>query len=225
MTFKKYFVGGIGLLLAILVVLPQFSQIAAGKSDLSDTITSHLLSDQPLSKLSTTAPNIEKPDWYYDVIFTYTVTTSGSIHSDLGEFKTLANATLNDSRGWSQLGAQFKEVSSGGMFTLILSQAENLPLFSSGCSAYWSCNAGNNVIINDDRWAGATLAWNNAGGSLRDYRHMVVNHEVGHWLGHGHSTCSGAGNLAAVMQQQSIDLQGCAFNPWPLPSELWSTRI
>jgi hypothetical protein len=26
------------------------------------------------------------------------------------------------------------------------------------------------------------------------------------------------------MQQQSINL-GCSFNPWPLDSELWSTRL
>jgi Protein of unknown function (DUF3152) len=47
----------------------------------------------------------------------------------------------------------------------------------------------------------------------------VVNHEVGHWLGFGHSRCSGAGRLAPVMQQQSIGLEGCTFNPWPLPTE------
>ena len=84
---------------------------------------------------------------------------------------------------------------------------------------------GKSVIINDNRWSGATVAWNNAGGDIRNYRHMVINHEVGHWLGHGHLSCSGANNPAAVMQQQSIDLQGCAFNPWPLDSELWSTTL
>lgn len=226
MTLKQYLIGGIvGLLLIVVAILPLFSQVVAGKDNVVDTITSRLLTDQPLSAVSTAAPSIQKPDWYYSVVFTYTVSTSGHTASNLDEFKTLASATLNDIRGWSQLGVQFKEVSSAGNFNIILSQAENLPSFSSGCTADWSCNAGNNVIINDNRWAGATAAWNNAGGSLRDYRHMVINHEVGHWLGHGHSTCSGAGNLAAVMQQQSIDLQGCAFNPWPLPSELWSTRL
>ena len=55
---------------------------------------------------------------------------------------------------------------------------------------------------------------------MRDYRHMVVNHEMGHWLGSGHQYCGGIGQPAPVMQQQSIDLQGCAFNPWPLDWEL-----
>lgn len=84
---------------------------------------------------------------------------------------------------------------------------------------------GDTVIINDDRWAGASDAWNSSGGSLRDYRHMVVNHEVGHWLGHGHSNCSKSGAKAPVMQQQSINLQGCVFNPWPLSEELWTSRL
>ena len=112
-----------------------------------------------------------------------------------------------------------------GTFTLVLSEASQVPSFSSGCDAMYSCNVGRYVIINQDRWLGATPPWNSAGGSLRDYQHMVVNHETGHWLGHGHADCSGVGQPAAVMQQQSINLQGCRFNPWPTASELWSSRL
>lgn len=156
---------------------------------------------------------------------TYDVTTKGAVYASMSEFKLLANQTLNDSRGWSRMNVKFVEVASGGMFTLVLSEASQLPSFSSGCSAEYSCRAGRYVVINQDRWMGATSSWNAAKGSLRDYRHMVVNHETGHWLGHGHSDCGGAGQRAAVMQQQSINLQGCSFNPWPLPGELWSTQL
>lgn len=156
---------------------------------------------------------------------TYDVTTKGTLYANLSEFKLLANQTLNDSRGWARMNVKFVEVPSGGRFTLVLSQANQLPSFSSGCSADYSCRAGRYVIINQDRWMGATSSWNSAGGSLRDYRHMVVNHETGHWLGHDHEYCKGAGQPAPVMQQQSISLQGCKFNPWPLASELWSTQL
>lgn len=159
------------------------------------------------------------------VTVTYDVTTKGAVYASLSEFKLLANQTLNDSRGWARMNVKFVEVASGGMFTLVLSQASQLPSFSSGCSVEYSCRAGRFVVINQDRWMGATPSWNAAKGSLRDYRHMVVNHETGHWLGHGHSNCSAAGQRAAVMQQQSINLQGCSFNPWPLASELWSTQL
>ena len=104
---------------------------------------------------------------------------------------------------------------------LVLAAAGTLPSFSSGCSVQWSCRVGRHVVINQLRWTKASPAWNRAGRSLRDYRHMVVNHETGHWLGHGHLGCPGPGRLAPVMMQQSKGLDGCRHNPWPLPSELW----
>ena len=189
-------------------------------------------------------PEIEQPEWLKKQLaaeaaaqaanakraastmtVTYDVSTKGAVYASLSEFKLLANQTLNDSRGWARMNVKFVEVASGGMFSLVLAEASQLPTFSSGCSADYSCRAGRYVVINQDRWMGATPSWNGAGGSLRDYRHMVVNHETGHWLGHNHSDCGGAGQLATVMQQQSIDLQGCSFNAWPLPSELWSTQL
>jgi hypothetical protein len=158
-------------------------------------------------------------------VVTYDVTSKGIISADMAQFKAQANATLNDSRGWVRLGVKFQEVASGGMFTLVLSEAGQMTSFSPGCGSDYSCRAGRYVIINQDRWLGATDSWNQAGGSLRDYRHMVINHETGHWLGHDHAQCGGAGQSAPVMQQQSISLQGCTFNPWPTAGELWSTQL
>ncbi|MDR1032679.1 MAG: DUF3152 domain-containing protein, partial [Candidatus Nomurabacteria bacterium] len=114
--------------------------------------------------------------------------------------------------------------SSGCSFVLVLSEAANVPSYAPGvCDTTYSCQAGIYVVINVDRWNSATPSWNGGGGSLRDYRHMVVNHEVGHRLGHrdNEQVCPAAGALAPLMQQQSISLRGCAVNPWPLDSELW----
>lgn len=179
----------------------------------------------------------ERPEWYQRQLsaeekarrerraVTYTIATRGRTGSDIAEFSRQVNETLNDERGWARLGVRFQRVEAGGDFHLILAEARLMPTFSEGCDTEWSCRVGQSVIINDDRWRGATAAWNAAGGGMRDYRHMVVNHEVGHWLGHGHETCTTPGAPAAVMQQQSISLQGCAFNPWPLEHELWSTAL
>jgi hypothetical protein len=169
-------------------------------------------------------PPVARPPVTVTRTVTYSVETRGTITADLATFKQYANATLNDARGWAALGLRFTQVASGGDFTLILSEAAHLADFP-GCGTDYSCNYGRNVIINQNRWEGATDSWNAAGGSLRDYRHMVVNHETGHWLGHSHANCGGPGQLAPVMQQQSIDLQGCKFNPWPLNSELSSSRL
>jgi hypothetical protein len=155
---------------------------------------------------------------------TYSVATRGSVRASVSTFKRLAQQTYDDPRGWRAMGVRFKRVSSGGDFTLVLSQASKVPSFSSACSTTYSCRVGRNVIINETRWQHATPTWDAKGGSLRDYRHMVVNHETGHWFGRGHARCGGKGQLAPVMQQQSKGLAGCKINPWPKKTELHAPR-
>lgn len=150
----------------------------------------------------------------------YHVETRGRMSTSVRTFRRLVNASLNDPRGWrGASGIRFEEVRSGGSMTLVLAESSWVPRFSSGCSAQWSCRVGRFVVINQLRWKHASPAWNNGGGTLRGYRHMVVNHETGHWLGWSHRSCPGRGALAPVMQQQSINLQGCRFNPFPTVAE------
>lgn len=225
------------------VLLATSGGVPASSASTNKTMTSQFSTLQTLPEAITTtkAPTLKEPAWLTQqnaaeaargqvktsgsTVVTYSVTTRGAITANVGEFHSQANATLNDARGWVKMGVSFQEVPSGGMFTLVLSEASQLPSFSPGCGVEYSCRAGRYVIINQDRWLGATPSWNQAGGSIRDYRHMVVNHETGHWLGHDHQACGGVGQQAPVMQQQSIDLQGCSFNPWPLVGELWSSQL
>lgn len=180
-----------------------------------------------------TVPKLATPAWMAPPaapasprVVSYSVSTRGTITSDLGEFKSVVNATLNDSRGWTRLGVSFAEVESGGEFTVFLSEASQMTTFSAnGCDTTYSCNVGRAVIINQDRWVGGTPSWNGAGGDLVSYRQMVINHETGHWLGHGHRYCAGAGQYAPVMQQQSMDMQGCSPNAWPQSAELYSPTL
>ncbi len=150
---------------------------------------------------------------------TYSVATRGPVTASVKEFARLAQQTFEDPRGWRGGGVAFRRVAKGGSFTLVLATAEQVPSFSSQCSSQWSCRVGRFVVINQTRWRHASPAWNAAGRSLRDYRHMVVNHEVGHWLGLGHSGCPGAGKPAPVMMQQSKGRDGCTFNPFPTLAE------
>lgn len=158
-------------------------------------------------------------------VVTYTVTTRGSISADLATFKRQAQETYDDPRGWRANGIRFKRVSSNGDFTLVLSQASKVPSFSSACSTTYSCRVGRFVVINETRWKRATPTWDSKNGTLRNYRHMVVNHETGHWLGRGHVSCGGKGQLAPVMQQQSKGLGGCSINPWPKNGEQYAPRF
>ena len=152
---------------------------------------------------------------------TYRIETRGTIAASMRMFRRQVAQTFADPRGWRSAGVGFRRVKKGGDFSVVLAEASTVPSFSPVCSAQWSCRVGRYVIINQLRWRHASPSWNQANKPLRTYRHMVVNHETGHWLGHGHLGCGGDGRLAPVMMQQSKGLGGCRHNPWPLPSELW----
>ena len=150
---------------------------------------------------------------------TYRVETRGKIVANLQEFKREVQQTYDDPRGWRGTGVAFRQVRTGGSFVVVLAEASTLPSFSSGCSAEWSCRVGDYVVINQMRWLHASPMWHQQHQSLRDYRHMVVDHETGHWLGWGHRGCPKPGALAPVMQTQSKGLDGCKPNPWPTRAE------
>lgn len=157
--------------------------------------------------------------------FTYCAATKGVDASYLPGLRTKLSETYGDNRGWSVGGlVEFKEVGSGCDFTVWLTAADLMPTFGAICDSMWSCRVGPNVVINFDRWQNASPSWNASGGSLSEYRHMVINHETGHWLSFDHTNCPGDGQPAPVMQQQSINLQGCTFNAWPTGGEVAALR-
>lgn len=155
----------------------------------------------------------------------------GDVAANFNDFRTKVAETLNDARGWSRAGLKFVEVDSGQDVNVILSDPASLGA-TAGCSADLSCTTwANQVIINDVRWREGTEASRAGGLSTRDYQHMVVNHEMGHWLGHyahieGCTAENGfLGGPAPIMLQQSTGLRGCtSFNAWPLDAELWTLR-
>lgn len=153
------------------------------------------------------------------IVYTYEVRGLAN-SSSLTSFAAAAASNYADPRGWTLGGSvAFRRVASGGDFTLWLAAAGRVPGFGSPCDSTYSCRVGRNVIINETRWLTASPSWNATGASLADYRHLVLNHETGHWLGFGHGFCGGPGQLAPVMQQQSISMQGCRPNAWPTATE------
>ena len=172
---------------------------------------------QPLAHVTKPTPKVRHR---VDVRRTvrYHVETRGKITTSLKKFKAQAQQTYEDPRGWRGAGIRFVPVAKGGAFTLVLSQASLVPSFSSVCSSMWSCRVGRFVIINQDRWKNASPAWNAANLALRDYRHMVVNHETGHWLGLGHASLprpgpAGAGDDAAVQGAAGLPVQPVPDDP------------
>lgn len=151
---------------------------------------------------------------------TYCTNVRGVDESKLSGFTRRAASILADYRGWNAGGKVAFIYAENCDFTIWLTAPANMTSFGAICDDYYSCRVGDNVVINYDRWVGGTDPWNKAGNSIADYEVMVINHEVGHRLGFGHSTCPGAGQPAPVMMQQSVDLAGCKFSPWPSAEEI-----
>ncbi|MDN5900164.1 MAG: DUF3152 domain-containing protein, partial [Brachybacterium sp.] len=149
-------------------------------------------------------------------IHTYAVRVEGGTGIDADEAAAQIAAVLADPRGWQDLEeVTCQQVSTLEEAELTISLASPptvdelcLPARTDGL---WSCRVGSDVALNSDRWLHATPTYDD----LTAYRAYMINHEVGHFLGHGHARCGGAGEASPVMLQQSIDLQGCVPNAWP----------
>ena len=76
-----------------------------------------------------------------------------------------------------------------------------------------SCHNLHQVVLNQRRWELGAEAY---GDDIASYRVYLVNHEVGHGIGHGHAQCPGKDEPAPVMMQQTYGLDGCT--PWTWPS-------
>ncbi len=147
----------------------------------------------------------------------------GVTGADPKAFATAVMSALSDSRSWIATGAvALQRVESGPVDFRISLTA---PLTVRDMCGYslrieTSCYAANGrVVLNVSRWVrGAKVFYPD----LVNYRRYVVNHEVGHAIGHNHAhSCLGNG-LAPIMMQQTIGTktasgQACRANPWPFP--------
>ncbi|RCV51267.1 DUF3152 domain-containing protein, partial [Marinitenerispora sediminis] len=147
----------------------------------------------------------------------YLVEVEEGLPGDAGDFAAAVDEVLGDPRGWVGEGMSVQRVDSGPVdFRVALAAPETVdtmcyPLRTDG---EVSCTQGERAIINQNRWVSGVRHFD---GDLETYRVYVVNHEVGHALGHGHVDCPGDGKPAPVMQQQTLSLQGCQPNGWPHP--------
>lgn len=158
----------------------------------------------------------------------YRIDVEKGIGLDPELFASAVHKTLNDERSWAGQGAMtFERISTGEPEFVIT-------LASPGTTGEWcdksgldttvdnvSCDSASTerVMINAYRWAQGSETFGPK--AMYAYRQMLINHEVGHRLGHGHTSCSTPGALAPVMQQQTKSLRvdgiACRPNPWVYP--------
>ncbi|MFI5981751.1 DUF3152 domain-containing protein [Streptomyces sp. NPDC051555] len=159
----------------------------------------------------------------------YRVDVEQGLGLDADLFAEAVQRTLNDPRSWAHDGdMRFERVASGTADFAIT-------LASPGTTGVWcakssldttvdnvSCDSASTerVMINAFRWAQGSPTYGQD--QMYAYRQMLINHEVGHRLGHDHVSCRTPGALAPIMQQQtkSLDIDGisCKPNPWVYPT-------
>ena len=153
----------------------------------------------------------------------FIVEIEDGIEVDGAAFAHAVTETLADPRSWGAGGRMsFQRVgtadAAAGQFDIrvALVSPGSMERYCPGVGTggYTSCRYGDRAVINLARWATAVPHYD---GDIETYRHYVVNHEVGHALGNGHVNCPGPGQVAPVMVQQTLSLQGCVKNAWPYP--------
>lgn len=149
----------------------------------------------------------------------FTVEVEQGLSVTPAQFARSVERVLFDRRSWRAGGLSFQRVASGPVaFRVVLASPATTdrlcrPLRTGGI---FSCYMNGRAVLNAMRWQQGASSY---AGDLVSYRVYMVNHEVGHALGHGHRYACGSGGLAPVMVQQTKGLRGCGRNPWPLPEE------
>ncbi len=147
-------------------------------------------------------------------VIRYIVEVERGLPFDGREFADEVHRILNDRRSW---GYRFKRVRRGpvkirvSLSSPALTDRRCRPMVTFGALSCW--NRGR-AVINAKRWNAGARGY---GRDVASYHEYVINHEVGHGLGHGHVPCPGPGRRAPVMLQQTKSLYGCRPNPWPSP--------
>lgn len=146
----------------------------------------------------------------------YSIKVEDGLGVDATAFAAQVDRTLADPRSWGAGGRlSFQRVDHGPVDVRVVlaspATADRLcaPLRTNGI---YSCGSGSTAVLNSMRWLRGADAY---AGDLASYRQYVVNHEVGHTLGHGHAGCPGAGRPAPVMMQQTKGVGACTPVPWP----------
>jgi hypothetical protein len=145
---------------------------------------------------------------------------------DAAAFADQAEAVLGDSRSWIGGGRLRLQLVPDGRrydFTVYLVTRDTAGAMcraggvniTVGGRPYTSCRTPGKAIINLDRWRLSATPYLAAHVALGTYREYVINHEVGHQLGHRHQGCPEPGGPAPVMVQQTLTVRGCVPYAWP----------
>ncbi|MER8183230.1 DUF3152 domain-containing protein [Kitasatospora sp. NPDC094015] len=152
----------------------------------------------------------------------YKVEVEGGIGIDPQGAAAEVQAILADKRGWTaDKRYGFQLVADGSYdFTVRIASPATVDRIcaTAGLNTQGevNCDVGRQVMVNSKRWQSGSPQFS---GPVTEYRALIINHEVGHRIGHGHEGCPGPGKPAPAMMQQIYGLNGCVPNAWPFSAE------
>ncbi len=185
-------------------------------ADLAAGILSRALPTSASGELVTVPGEVAAPNPAAASVRAVRVEVERGLDIDPVAFAAMVMDTLNDPRGWGAGGTiSFARTEADAPIRVVLATPDLVdtlcaPLTTRG---FFSCASDGHAAINHTRWVTGTSEFPD----LTVYRQYVVNHEVGHLLGHPHVSCPGAGLLAPIMQQQTVAVAPCLPNDWPFP--------
>ncbi|MGW6568260.1 DUF3152 domain-containing protein [Streptomyces sp. NPDC054975] len=166
----------------------------------------------------TSAQSSGKPVGTGGTLRRYRVQVEGGIDLSAADAAAEIERILAHPRGWAAHGrGRFQLVSENADFVIRIATpktADKLCL-AVGLNTHGelNCETTQGVVVNLKRWLLGSPTFT---GTSAEYRHLIINHEVGHEIGiRSHMTCPGAGKLAPVMMQQIKGLKGCRSNAYP----------
>ncbi|WP_240134424.1 DUF3152 domain-containing protein [Streptomyces sp. MUM 178J] len=150
----------------------------------------------------------------------YQVLVEDGLDLSASQAATEVEAILAHPRGWGANGrGTFQLVSAGEPADFVIKiatpdTADRLCLaVGLDTGGELNCETVEGVVVNLKRWL---LGSPTFAGTPAEYRHLIINHEVGHEIGiRQHMGCPGPGKPAPVMMQQIKGLNGCVSNAWP----------
>ncbi|WP_370413596.1 DUF3152 domain-containing protein [Streptomyces fradiae] len=150
----------------------------------------------------------------------YRVQVEDGVDVSAREAATEIERILAHPRGWAAHGrGRFQLVSAGENADFVIriatpDTADRL-CAANGMNTHGelNCETSTGVVVNLKRWL---LGSPTFAGPPHEYRHLIINHEVGHEIGlRRHMGCPGPGKPAPVMMQQIKGLHGCHSNAYP----------
>ncbi|MFI1104157.1 DUF3152 domain-containing protein [Streptomyces melanogenes] len=149
----------------------------------------------------------------------YKVLVEDGVDVSPGQAATEIQAILAHPRSWAAHGrGRFQLVSGRDSADVTIKIAtpattDRLCAANGDTHGELNCEVTGGVVVNLKRWVKGSPQYD---GPPAEYRHLIINHEIGHMIGfHQHMECPGEGRAAPVMMQQIKGLKGCKSNAWP----------